>query len=125
MAAACLLWLLCLVVLSVIPYSLTENLPETGSDFRWDYPEHFAGYLLLAILAGLWLADKKLSLGATTIIIIIVSGGAISFALEYIQLFIPGRSFNLVDVAFNATGLLAGLFTVYFLLLPSLLRQSK
>lgn len=123
MFTATMLWLLLLIILSVMPYSQSERLPGTETDFRWDYPEHFAGYFLLAFLAALWRADRNLSLPLTGIIIIITAGSILSVILEYIQLYIPGRAFNMIDVAFNTAGLLAGLLTVYFIFLPALQRR--
>ena len=123
MFTATMLWLLLIIILSVMPYTQSEGLPDTETVFRWDYLEHFAGYFLLALLAALWRADRNLSLPLSGIIIIIAGGSVISFILEYIQLYIPGRAFNMIDVASNITGLLAGLLTAYFIILPALQRR--
>jgi VanZ family protein len=125
MAAACIFWLFCLVTFSVIPYSAPENSGGSDTSFRLDYLEHFIGYFLLAILAGLWRSDKNLSLSRSTIIMIITAGLVLSFILEYIQLFVPGRAYNLMDVFINAAGLLAGTLTVRFLILQFLHRSVQ
>jgi|GEM_PF-1700974 len=123
-ATACILWLIIIITLSVIPYHLGNQLTGTDTTFRWDYLEHFGGYFLLAVLAGLWLADRRnLRLKLTAVILIITTGFAISYILEYIQLYVPGRAYNLVDAAYNAAGLLAGTLFVSLVVLPVLQRR--
>ena len=109
-------WLLFLSALSLIPYEGSELLPETGSEFRWDYLEHFAGYLVLGVLVTLWRLNRNYSLSLLETIFIVGAGLFISFLLEYGQIFIPGRSFNIVDVIYNIFGLTTGVLGAYFIM---------
>jgi VanZ family protein len=111
-----LAWLAFLAVLSLIPYDGTELLPETGSDFRWDYIEHFAGYLVLGGLFALWRLNRDFTLPLWEIFLILAAGFIISFGLEYAQVFIPGRSFNVIDVIYNIIGLAAGIIVSWIII---------
>jgi VanZ family protein len=108
-----LAWLAFLAVLSLIPYDGTELLPETGSDFRWDYIEHFTGYLVLGGLVTLWRLNRNYTVPFWEIILVVAAGFIVSFALEYAQLFIPGRSFNVIDVVYNISGLATGIILAW------------
>ena len=109
-------WLVCLAVLSLIPYDGSEILPETDSDFRWDYLEHFSGYLALGGLVTLWRLNRNFTLPFLEIIIIIGTGFVVSFLLEYGQIFIPGRTFNIIDVVYNISGLTAGILCAWIII---------
>ncbi len=109
-------WLVFLVVLSLIPYDGSDILPETDSDFRWDYLEHFAGYFILGGLITLWRFDRNFRLPLLEIILVLGAGFIVSFLLEYAQVFIPGRSFNIVDAAYNISGLAAGILGAWFII---------
>jgi VanZ family protein len=120
MASASLLWLLFLITLSVIPYSPGNIFTGPDTTFRWDYLEHYTGYLLLGLLFILWRSDRDMSITLSVILMITAAGVLISFVLEYIQLYIPGRAFNMIDVAFNTAGLVSGVLIAYFAILKVL-----
>jgi len=109
-------WLVCLAVLSLIPYDGAEILPETYSDFRWDYLEHFAAYLLLGGLVTLWRLNRDFTLPLLEIVLIVGMGFIVSLLLEYGQIFIPGRTFNIVDVIYNISGLTAGILCAWIII---------
>ena len=109
-------WLIFLAVLSLIPYDGSEILPETDSDFRWDYLEHFTGYFVLGGLVTLWRLNRNFSLSFLEIILIVGTCFIVSFLLEYGQIFIPGRSFNVIDVVYNISGLTAGILGAWFII---------
>jgi len=109
-------WLAILAVLSLIPYDGIEILPKTDSDFRWDYLEHFAGYLILGGLITLWRLNTYFRLQFLDIILIVGASFIFSFLLEYAQVFIPGRTFNTIDVVYNITGLAVGILGAWFII---------
>ncbi len=109
------LWGSVIIILSVMP-----NTPKLEIDFnnkilRLDYIIHFTVYFTLSILFLLWKADKYLKIKSRLLFYFLV--GALIFAglSEFIQTFIPGRSFNPMDFYFNVTGIVLGI------LIPKLL----
>lgn len=108
----CIAWLACLSVLSLLPYEPSDLFADPAGSFRWDYLEHFGGYFMLGALLTLWrMNDRKVPF--IELLLILASGVAYSFLLECAQLFIPGRTFNMIDVAFNGMGLAAGVIFGY------------
>lgn len=101
------LWLLILIVLNIIPLSSEVNRSLSRNmvfDFRLDYLAHTAMMLFFAIIWGVgkrrnvnWFAKHE-TLKYCTVLILAGIG------LELLQLALPWRTFNPVDLLFNLIG---------------------
>ena len=111
-----IIWTVLLILLSVWPYTDTTVRQEL-SDFRWDYLEHFTFYFILTFLYILWRRDLNYSIRTAELILFFVAGFIFCWLTEYIQIFIPGRSFNIMDMIYNIAGIFLGILICYYLLL--------
>lgn len=98
-------WLLVagVVVGSLLPGNLAPDLPVR------DKLLHAGSYLLLMVwFSGLYNRERHLLIAALLLML--------GLALDFAQSASPGRSFELADVAANASGILAGLLLARFAL---------
>lgn len=113
-----LLWVLLviLVILNVIPVGNTANKSLSGNKllvFRLDYLIHAIMILFFAVI---WLYGKIhrvewfSNYEATKYSLIVLSGAV---GLELLQLAIPWRSFNPVDMEYNLIGAIGTSIVVY------------
>lgn len=102
-------WFLTIISVSSIPRIPTLKIQTAHSEIRLDYIIHFCEYGFLAFLAFLTMADKEFRLKWNKFLIITI--GLILFAIldEYHQKLIPGRAFNMKDIFYNITGILAAM----------------
>ena len=112
------IWLAIIIIASSIPNINAANISLTGNklEIRLDYILHLVIYFILALLFINW---KYISINSSPLLYLsltITIGLVLSFLEELHQLIIPGRTFNLIDFYYNATGLLIGVFTTYFYL---------
>ena len=117
------LWTLLLTIVAVYPDSQQVNL-ETGSDFRWDYLEHFIAYSIFGGLYIFWRSRSDFSIRGIEMAILFAFTFVFSTLTEYIQVMIPGRSFNVVDMLYNFGGVLTGFLITYFLIIRIFLRRK-
>lgn len=76
-----------------------------------DLVMHFLGYLIL-MCSGLFTFPHRMHIAKLFVIFF-----SYSILIEFIQFFLPHRSFSLLDILANGTGLLVGI-SVGMLLLP-------
>jgi VanZ family protein len=100
-------WLLTIVIMSSIPGIPTLKLHTAKTDIRLDYMMHFSEYGLLAFLTYLSFVRSDFVIIKSRFFMI--TAGLVLFAImdEFHQKLIPGRSFNLFDMASNVSGILA------------------
>jgi len=103
------IWLLAILYFTFIPNSPKMTIYYKKDTFRLDYLLHFLVYLSLSVLFFLWRANKFFSLQLKEISIYLIMGILICGLSEYIQIYIPGRSFNMNDFYCNASGIIAGI----------------
>lgn len=94
-------------------FTLTPNNPQLkidvkGQSFRLDYIMHFLVYFGLAILYLFWKADNFFNVKTKNLVYFLIIALILSGLSEYIQTYIPGRSFNPVDFYSNASGIIIG-----------------
>lgn len=112
------LWAITIFILSSLPNIPTQEINIWDEPFRLDYLEHFGVFFILGACYILWKSDSlgiflfKKNIWAIT--------GLIAFASldELHQIWIPGRSFNLLDLIYNVLGL-----AIVFVLFPSVLKR--
>ena len=100
-----IVWLILTFFVSVIPLSQEKHFEIGGSIFRLDYLEHFAVFF---ILGSLYVLRAKLQLKISAISLLIIYA---TFT-ETIQLIIPGRTFNPMDLAYNILGLVFSIILI-------------
>jgi len=116
------LWAGFLLVIGVIP-DTGNFFQQPGSGFRWDYLEHFIGYFILGMLFVIWRSNHSFRIQPVELIIFLVAASLFGWLTEYIQIFIPGRSFNIIDMLYNLIGVLTGTLLGYLLLVRVILRN--
>src|SRR6056297_3896453 len=105
--AALLIWGIIILILTIIPGEAMVQPSGHGTRFRWDYPEHFAAYFLLALFYYLWRRNSYHFQIKRDFRILIIAGLAASAGTEVLQLLVPNRAFNPIDMGFNALGIAA------------------
>ena len=97
------IWLLCLVLFNVIPLGNDTN-QSLSSNFRLDYLAHA---IMILIFAWIWVLGKVKALRffaqqeVLKYSLIILCAG---IGLEFLQLLVPWRTFNPVDMYYNLIG---------------------
>ena len=111
------IWGLIIFVLSSLPNIPTQKINIWDEPFRLDYIEHFGVFAIWAGLFVIWKMKDidEFSIKAHKWFIL----GTVIFASadEIHQIWIPGRTFNPLDLIYNTLGLVTA-----YLLTPVLLR---
>jgi VanZ family protein len=118
-----LIWTLLLIIVSVYPDS-NKIVIKDGSDFRWDYLEHFVAYFVFGGLYIVWRANADFSIRNIELVFLFSITMIFSILTEYVQLLIPGRNFNIIDMFYNLGGVLIGILVTYFLIIRYYLRKK-
>lgn len=112
------LWALTLFILSSIPNIPTQQINIWDEPFRLDYLEHFGVFFLLGVFYILWKLEEGF-------VFSYVRNGWYMIALwvfaslnELQQIWIPGRTFNPLDLIYNTLGLV-----VVFIVFPPVLKR--
>ena len=118
-----IVWTLFIILVSVIPFS-SEIGESEGSDFRWDYLEHFLAYFAFASLYILWRSNRNFRIRNIELLLMFALMVSFSILTEYLQLLVPGRTFNFVDAAYNLGGLVSSFLIVYLILIRTYMRRK-
>jgi VanZ family protein len=103
-----IVWSLVILVITLTP---GERLPEVGF-FQVDKLVHFIVFGLLVFLT-LYGSSKAVALkqgSINPILISLVYSIGLGILVEILQLFVPGRSFSLVDILANTIGTILGYY---------------
>ena len=100
-------WSVLILFASIIPLSQEKHFEFGGSIFRLDYIEHFAVFFILGFLYVLK-TKLKLQLKLSDISLLIIYAAF----TETIQLIIPGRTFNPMDLVYNILGLVFSIILI-------------
>ncbi len=125
-----LLWIILLISWAVLLFSIGlipdagEIITQSISKFRWDHLEHFVGYFMLGFFFVMWRGDHSFHIQAIDFILFIAIGSIFGWLAEFLQIFIPGRSFTIADMVYNYLGMLSGAGLGYFLLIRIIIRKS-
>lgn len=112
------IWLITIFILSSLPNIPTQQINVWNEPFRLDYLEHFLVFGGLASFYITWKSDEfgnfhmKEHLLAIVLLIVFASVDEIH------QIWIPGRSFNPLDLIYNVAGLIS-----FFIIGPYVLKR--
>ncbi len=115
-------WTLFIIYMSVRP-SPSEILKKHFFEFRMDYLMHLAAYFVLASLYVIWRGNRQFEIRSIELAILSATAISFSILIEYIQLLIPGRAFNVVDMVYNVLGVICGVGFTYFYIVRRFLRK--
>ena len=119
-----ILWTLFITVLSVMPYS-REFIEQNSRILKWDSLQHFLAYFAMGTFYIMWRGDRSYSIKWGELAVIFAVACSFSFFTEYVQLIIPGRNFNIIDMIYNLAGVLGSILIVYFYLVRYYLRKKQ
>lgn len=94
---------------SVIPWSTTSSVHIGEFRFRMDYMLHFMCYFGLAILFVLFQISRGKNKPNTSAFNQSYIITIMAIITEIMQLPVPGRNFNFIDLFFNISGLFSGI----------------
>jgi VanZ family protein len=103
------IWAVIIMIVSSIPSIPTLRISAGGFSIRLDYITHVAIYVILAFLGYLSFTGRDLLLSTKKLLLITLSLMSFAFVDEFHQKYIPGRTFNLIDLISNVTGIFAAL----------------
>ena len=115
-------WTLFIIYMSVRP-SPGELLKKHIFEMRMDYILHFGAYFTLGALYVLWRGNRQFEIRGIELAIFSATAISFSVLIEYIQLLIPGRAFNIIDMVYNVLGVICGVGFTYFYIVRHFLRK--
>lgn len=111
------LWLAIILFITLVPQSHKVIKTNSNSFFRLDYTIHFFVYFSLSVLFIFWRINQWFRISTKELIWYVLAGIAVCSITELLQLYIPGRTFNKIDLLFNIFGILTGIISTKLLLL--------
>jgi len=115
-------WTLLIIYLSVRP-GTNELLKKQFLEVRTDYLLHFLAYFAFGSLYVLWRGNRQFEIRSIELAILTAAAISFSILMEYIQLLIPGRTFNVVDMVYNILGVIGGVGFTYFYVVRRFLKR--
>lgn len=109
-----LVWLLIVLVLTLIP---GPAIPDVGFSFRIDKIVHFFLFGIQMVLSAYALEKHTLLKGAPArpILVSAIFSIAAGIGIEFLQRFVPGRSFSVLDMVANTIGVGIGYYVFRYL----------
>lgn len=118
------LWLVFIAVVSSLPNIPTQEINIWDEPFRLDYLEHFGVFAILLGLFTLWKSDDSGLFNIRKNYPFVL--GLLFFAIidELHQLWIPGRSYNPLDLIYNLLGSISGMYLTKFTLRKIAIKEN-
>lgn len=104
-----IIWIVTIIIFSSIPSIPTLKIHTAKVEIRLDYLIHFCEYGLLSFLSFVTFRGNDFKIRPRKYIVITLSLFIFAILDELHQKFIPGRSFNVNDIASNLAGIIAAL----------------
>jgi VanZ family protein len=92
-----------------------EKKLELLFSIRMDYLKHFLAYAVFMLLFFLAFHPSIRKNSFFSFFLVFSAGLGFGVLIELLQIFVPGRAFNRVDIYYNSSGLLAGILIFLFL----------
>ncbi len=109
-------WLILILTVSSIPDLPGLELTTKDMLFRLDYLIHWIEYFFLLTFFLLWKGGKGYRISKPFVMLTLIGSLLIATLDEYHQLWIPGRTFNPMDMYANFAGIITGvLFSLIIL----------
>ncbi len=109
-------WLILIITISSIPNLPGPELTTGDTLFRLDYLIHLVEYFVLVTLLLFWKGGRDHRISNKFVLFTLIGGILIASLDEFHQLWIPGRTFNPMDMYANFAGLLTGVLFSLILL---------
>ena len=106
-------WAVIIITVSSVPSLRTLRVRAGEFSLRLDYIIHATIYAILGFLGYLSFTDRNLFLRWRKLFLISFALLLFAFVDEFHQKYIPGRTFNLVDLISNITGIIAAFVFCY------------
>ena len=119
------IWAIALIILHVLPSTPDLTIKTDGFELRMDYLEHFVVFGIMGFLLVLWKLDISFQIPLRRLLILLFMSILFSYSLEFIQKFVPGRAYNIIDAICNTLGILSGTYITYFILIKRLVTKEK
>jgi polysaccharide biosynthesis protein VpsQ len=100
--------IIAVITVSSIPSVPILKIKTAHSSIRLDYLIHFCEYGALTFLALLWRVEDNFRIIIRKFLVITALLMLFAIADEFHQKFIPGRAFNVKDIASNLFGVIGG-----------------
>ena len=113
------IWLILILSVSSIPDLPGPELTTEDTLFRLDYLIHLIEYFFLVMFFLFWQGSKVYRISKSFVLFTIIGVLLIATLDEFHQMWIPGRTFNPVDMYANYTGIVIG-FLFSFIILARL-----
>ena len=105
-------WLIFILIMTLIPKLPVDT--DSGTGFiRLDYLVHFGVFGILGFFLGIW--KFEIITKPKNLILILLLGISFAYFDEFLQIFIDGRTYNIVDFYYNGIGFVIGLIFVIIL----------
>ncbi len=115
-------WTSFIIYMSLRP-GANEILKKQFFEIRMDYLLHFIAYFALGSLYVLWRGDRNFEIRSIELALLTAAAISFSILMEYFQLLIPGRAFNVVDMVYNTLGVVCGVGFTYFYIVRHFLKK--
>jgi VanZ family protein len=102
------IWIILIIVFAILPDLPAARIVKGNINIRVDHPIHFLEHTGLALLAMISYIDIGFRTQAKRAILLLLILITFAVASEFIQLLVPSRSFELLDMAMNVMGNFAG-----------------
>ena len=96
-----LCWIFLIILFSLLDYDYMPTFVKDTIKFKQGYGVHFASYFLSSFLIWIAFTGNLSKIIGWNLILFCLSVG-----LEFSQLYVPSRAFNLTDILMNFSGIL-------------------
>lgn len=117
------IWLIFIAIVSSLPNIPTQKINIWDQPFRLDYLEHFGVFAILLALFVFWKSDASGHFSVKKHLIFVIALVFFAIVDELHQIWIPGRTYNPLDLIYNLLGTIAGIYLTKFGLRKIVLRE--
>ena len=111
------------MIVSLIPGLPQPEIGAVETFIRLDYLFHFLEFFVLALLFFLWQRQGESDLAFLKYLLAMCIAIIFAALTEVVQIWIPGRTCNLIDVVYKAAGFFGGIIFFMFKTRPGWIRR--
>ncbi len=114
-----IIWMISILYMNIDPKFGDTDLPleQDKMNLRVDYFMHFIMFFVTSLflcIIPLYYINNKYYLKKNRFLLLFFIGLLMACSIETLQIIVPGRTFNYIDMIFNISGLLLGV-SVFFI----------